>query len=285
MALLPQVKQEYAASAREKAARARLSLLQRALHLVLGRVMEASHHGCMIRLVDGSEVCISPRLIVYACDYPEERSVMCLKHHGGKYDCTQCLAPTGTYCTQEGMHGPERPVLPTVSAQLQAADLVATLGHTARVAALEKKFGIKPCVPALAGWAGLGSGPMLLYKMPGFDQLHVRFCGPFAALSSISCGPTHTSSRALKLTFRSTRLVLHRSLSWSSTRAFLKPSTALLLLCSCSAVALLMSFYRMLRRSWTSECCEWSATRCPCTWNGCPRNRGQCWYTATSPQQ
>lgn len=83
--LTPQVKQEYAAFAREKAARARLSLLQRALPLVLGRVMEASHHGRMIRPVDGSDVCISPRLIVYACDYLEEQSVICLKHHGGKY--------------------------------------------------------------------------------------------------------------------------------------------------------------------------------------------------------
>lgn len=63
-----------------------------------------------------------------------------------------------------------RPLLETVDAHLRDTLLTAATGYSKRVKDLEMRLGITACVPVLAGWAGLGSGPRLLYKAPMFDQ-------------------------------------------------------------------------------------------------------------------
>lgn len=187
VAMVPQVDAKLETMSREKAARLKKLVLQKALYLVFRRVMHASHFGAKLKLKDGSTVMLSPRLLGYQCDYLEERNVMCLKQHGGDFDCTSCMAPSHVSCTAQGVGHEERPVLPTVDANLKAATLLAGTGYSQRVKDLEKEFGISPCVPALAGWAGLGSGPRLLYKAPMFDQLHVSsLCGTLSVLRPFS---------------------------------------------------------------------------------------------------
>lgn len=183
VAMVPQVDAKLETMSREKASRLKKLLLQKTLYLVFRRVMNASHFGAELKLSDGSTVIVSPRLLGYQCDYLEERSVMCLKQHGGEFDCTICMAPSDVSCTADGVGHEDRPVLQTVDANIKAATLLEGTGYSQRVQALEKEFGISPCVPALAGWAGLGSGPRLLYKAPMFDQLHVRY---FCALRCVN---------------------------------------------------------------------------------------------------
>lgn len=174
LALIPQVDAKFEAMSNENAALLRKRLLQKTLHLVFRRVMQASHFGAVLTLKDGTTLTVSPRMTGYQADYPEERSIMCLKQHGGDHDCTACMSPSDVSCTRDGVGHEDRPLLPTVDAQLRAATILATLGNTRAVKDITKQFGVVPCVPALAGWAGLGSGPRLLYKAPAFDALHVR---------------------------------------------------------------------------------------------------------------
>lgn len=42
---------------------------------------------------------------------------------------------------------------------------------------MEKSHSLNSTVPALASWAGLGNGPRMLYRLPGFDRLHVLDTG------------------------------------------------------------------------------------------------------------
>lgn len=158
---------------KDKASRLRALLLQKTLHLVVRRMLLASHNGAIVRISDGSEVIVSPRLIVYQCDYMEERAVMGLK--GGKttFACTPCLAPTDMASTAPGLHHPERSVIPTVNAQLNTASLAATSGCTETVRALGMESNTCPVIPVIAAWDGLGSGLRLLNKAPGFDEIHV----------------------------------------------------------------------------------------------------------------
>lgn len=174
VAIIPQVGDKLEPMSAEKASRLRARLLQTTLHLVLRRLLQASPFGVKMALPDGTVVVVSPRLLLYQCDYPEERSIMGLKNQGSAFDCTQCMVPSKVSCTAAGLNHPDRPVLPTVDAQLKASKISDTRGYTRTVKDLMNLFGIRATVPELAAWAALGSGPRLLYKAPGFDELHVR---------------------------------------------------------------------------------------------------------------
>ena len=63
----------------------------------------------------------------------------------------------------------------TVTAQLDGAQMRYESGNSAAVKKIEDTMGIHCRVPALAGWAGQGSGCKHLYQVTGFDGLHVRF--------------------------------------------------------------------------------------------------------------
>lgn len=153
--------------------------------------MQASHFGVQFTIGDGSRVLACPRLLLYVCDYMEERALLCLKHHGSEWDCTPCLAPSATFATVAGRVAPRRRVQGTVRARLTCAVLRSVAGSSQQREALQREFGIHPRVPCLAGWAGLGSGPQLLYVAPGFDRLHVRLDPVHAGSNSCSllCNP------------------------------------------------------------------------------------------------
>jgi len=176
VAYMPQVRSRYEAMSQSKAAEARAEILQRTIALVFRDVMLASHFGADMTLPDGVVVNISPRLILYVSDQPEERDVVCLKRHGSAYDCTPCMARSTSSGVRpsRGNSPKERNVLKTVKLQLKGARMRGIRGNGVVINAIETANSIHCVVPALAGWAGLGSGPLLLYQIFGFDRLHVR---------------------------------------------------------------------------------------------------------------
>ena len=170
---IPMVLHNYEGGAKEKTSASKAELLQRSLYLIFGRCMEASHTGCLITLQDDTTKTVSPRLLLYSCDYPEERNLLSLKQHGSKHDCTLCLADSQSFSGRPGLNQRKRDVIETVTAQLKGACLRKEHGGCAEVKAIEKSMGIHCRVPSLAGWAGLGSGCKHLYQVTGFDRLHV----------------------------------------------------------------------------------------------------------------
>ena len=171
---IPMVLRKYEAAATKKSSATKAELLQRSLFLIFRRCMEASHTGCSIKLADGTAIPVSPRLLLYACDYQEERNLLSLKQYGSKHDCTPCMADSSSFAGRTGINQRRRDVTGTVTAQLRGASIRAQSGNTAEVRAIEKTMGVHCRVPALAGWAGLGSGRRHLYQVTGFDRLHVR---------------------------------------------------------------------------------------------------------------
>jgi len=99
--------------------------------------------------------------------------VLGLKQHGSTYDCTPCMA-----CSEASSNiGEKRPrarsVLKTVTAQMRGKILRGFYGMGRTIEDLETDYSVRYIVPALAGWAGLGSGCFMLCKLPGFDRLPV----------------------------------------------------------------------------------------------------------------
>jgi len=123
VAYMPQVRSRYEAMSQSKAAEARAEILQHTIELVFRDVMLAGHFGTEMTLPDGVVMNISPRLILYVSDQPEERDVVCLKRHGSAYGCTPCMARY-TSCgprPSRGSSPKKRNVLKTVKLQLKGA--------------------------------------------------------------------------------------------------------------------------------------------------------------------
>lgn len=172
IAYIPQVAGKFLDT--RKGQEVRSELLQRVLHLAFRSCIQASHTGAWMELRDGRRVHTSPRALLYVCDQPEERAVMCLKATGCLYPCTPCKVGRENSCFAEGAMAPSRDVRETVGAQLSNATMPTFRGSQTRRAEVEMAHSLNSVVPAMAAWAGLGNGPCMLYRLPGFDRLHVR---------------------------------------------------------------------------------------------------------------
>lgn len=173
IAYIPQVAGKFLDT--RKGQEVRSELLQRVLHLAFRSAIQASHTGAWLDLPDGGQMHVSPRALLYVCDQPEERAVMCLKAVGCLYPCTPCKVGREFSCFAEGATAPARDLKETVGAQLRNATTSRFWGSQARRAEVELAHSLNSVVPALAAWAGLGNGPRMLYRLPGFDRLHVCF--------------------------------------------------------------------------------------------------------------
>ena len=174
IAYVPSVAGKHEPMSKAKAAQTRAELLQRTLAMVFYRCMIASHCGAELLLRDGTKVIVCPRVLLYVCDQPEGRAVLGLKQHGSTYDCTPCMARSDASSNIGEKRPRARSVLKTVTAQMRGASLRGVYGMGRTIEDLETDYSVRCIVPALAGWAGLGSGCFMLYKLPGFDRLHVR---------------------------------------------------------------------------------------------------------------
>jgi len=99
---------------------------------------------------------------------------MSLKGTGCLFSCTPCMVGQEDSCSASGADATSRDVQETVRAQLKNATMGTFWGAAARRAAAEFKHSLNSVVPAMAAWAGLGNGPRMLYRLPGFDRLHAR---------------------------------------------------------------------------------------------------------------
>ena len=172
LAYIPQVESKFLET--RKGHEVRAKLLQRILHRVFRTCMVASHRGVWVQVPGGGSVLVSPRVLLYVCDQPEERAIMCLNGSGCFFPCTPCMVDRDNSCTAAGAAAPSRDVDATVKSQLSNATMGTFWGAASRRAEVEMEHSLNSVVCALAAWAGLGSGPRMLYRLPGFDRLHVR---------------------------------------------------------------------------------------------------------------
>lgn len=81
VAYIPIVRPKKEPGADERARKRRSAILQRVLYLVFQSTIADSHIGVNVHFV-GRELPCFPRLLLYICDLPEEKGLLCLK--GGK---------------------------------------------------------------------------------------------------------------------------------------------------------------------------------------------------------
>jgi len=81
VAYIPIVWPKKEPGADERARRRRSAILQRVLYLVFRSTIANSHIGVNVHF-GGRELPCFPRLLLYICDLPEEKGLLCLK--GGK---------------------------------------------------------------------------------------------------------------------------------------------------------------------------------------------------------
>jgi len=96
---------------------------------------------------------------------------MCPKVTGCIFPCTPCMVERKDSCLASGADSSSRDVDETVRAQLKNAPMGSFWGAAARRAEIEVEHMLNSVVPGMAVWAGLGKGPRMLYRVPGFDRL------------------------------------------------------------------------------------------------------------------
>jgi len=169
----PIVKKGKEAGAEVRARRRRAAILQQVLYLVFRSAMAASHVGVKVG-VGHRTLLAFPRLLLYICDLPEEKGILCLK--GGKtpFSSSLCRVPVQLAGAPQALEAADRDALAEAKEQVEAANLLLKKERPSRRLYLEKKHTAHSRIPALAGMAVLTTEPFLLYKMIGLDALHVR---------------------------------------------------------------------------------------------------------------
>lgn len=178
VAYIPMVRKQKEAAADERGRERRSGVLQRVLYLVFRTTMQASHEGVTF-VREGRELWAFPRILLYLCDYPEEKAVLGLKSGQTKYPCSNCDAAAEVVGGPEALESRDRDAVLLLHDQLEAAQHRMHQRLTGRRAHLERLHSLQSVAPALAGMAGLSSAPFLMYNIVGFDALHVRSGVPY----------------------------------------------------------------------------------------------------------
>jgi len=172
---IPIIKPDNNDAAEKKRVRVlRDAIFQRCLAVLLHRLIPASEYGMSLK-VPGEEgqVLAVPRIVLYAADQPEERHALGLKLSGCRRPCSHCMVhKTSAAC--RGRRADVREVLLTVDTQIEDVEALEDGAGAARSEQIESDTSIVAIIPALAAVHGLGTGPCCLYRIFGFDMLHVR---------------------------------------------------------------------------------------------------------------
>jgi len=176
VAYVPVVQKLQEPSASDKARDRRCGVLQRVLFLAFREVIQASRDGLELpeRWKDEA-LWAFPRVLLYVCDQPEERAVLCLKPGICAYPCSLCTVEKGIAGAPMALRSVDRVVVRTLERQVEAATHLATSTNRQRRIHLESLDSTNSFVPVLAAMSGLSTPPHLLYRMIGFDALHVSF--------------------------------------------------------------------------------------------------------------
>jgi len=161
------------------------AILQRVLYLVFRSAIAASHVGVKVRL-GSRELLRFPRLLLYICDLPEEKAILCLKSGKCTKSCSICDVDVQVAGAPEAPNSEERDARQCLDRQVEATNLRIEQRNPRRRLQLEKHEGAHSIMPALAGLAGLSTEPFLLYKMIGVDTLHVSSRRGRSSLCSFS---------------------------------------------------------------------------------------------------
>ena len=232
VAYVPIVRKLQEPGADERARIRRCGILQRVIYAAFTHVIGRSHIGFRVQ-VNGQKALAFPRVLLYLCDQPEERAVLGLKGGQCAHPCTSCMVKIDIVGAPQTVNASDRDVINTVTNQVEGYEHTRRQRQRHRRVALSALDSTSGGVPGLAGMAGLGTAPLLLYRMIGFDVLHV--CCSLSALLCFSYVATACAPFA----------------RWNR---FLTACAAALLRCSCRISP------RFLTRSWT-----WELLACLCT--------------------
>jgi len=202
VAYVPLVRKLQEPAADDRARMRRCGVLQRTLYAAFREFIAFSHSGIKVRL--GRRIVRAfTRVLLYLADRPEERAVLCLKAGQCELPCSTCTvthADLGTSLTAD-----DRIVVDSLDNQVEAVEHHRRQRLKRRRVALEAVGSTSSSVPALAGTAGLGTPPRFLYRMIGFDILHVCFLALLSLRLSYGARPLLTRCSLL---FRSVRRLL-----------------------------------------------------------------------------
>ncbi|KAK1867539.1 hypothetical protein I4F81_010046 [Pyropia yezoensis] len=176
IAYIPLVRIQVELAAQERSRLRRCGILQRVLYVCMRTAMAASRFGAEVRM-NGRLLMAFPRVLLYVCDQPEERAVLCMKAGKCQRPCSQCDVQVDVAGSYEALNAAERDVVETLERQLEAAGHRSHNRERARRETLEAVDSLTGFVPALAAMDGLSTAPYLMYKMIGFDALHVLDLG------------------------------------------------------------------------------------------------------------
>jgi len=183
-AYIPVVRKGKEPGAGRRAQLRRSALLQRVLYLVFRSAIAASHMGVKVRLGE-RELLAFPRLLLYICDIPEEKAILCLKSGACMRPCSMCDVHVKLAGAPAALNAKDRDARKGLERQVESANLASARKNPSRRLMLEKTDSAHSVMPALAGMAGLSTEPFLMYKMIGVDTLHVRFLGGPSLLPSL----------------------------------------------------------------------------------------------------
>jgi len=185
VAYIPIVRKLQEPGADERARIRRCGVLQRVIYTAFTHVIGRSHIGFRVKVGDQRALAF-PRVLLYICDQPEERAVLGLKGGQCAHPCSSCMAAIETVGAPQALDAVDRNVVNTLTNQVEAYE------HTRRQRERHRRVALGALdsaasggVPGLAGMAGLGTAPLLLYKMIGFDILHVRAPGTAVLFGSV----------------------------------------------------------------------------------------------------
>jgi len=174
VAYIPIVRKAKEPGADSWAGRRRCGLLQRVLFLAFRSAIAASNTGAKVEL--GSRtLTLFTRILLYICDLPEEKAVLCLNGGRCAFLCSMCDVPVNDAGSVAALTSESRNAFILVLRQLEAAWHRRWQRDARRRVHLEATSSAHSEVPVLASMGGLTSTPFLMYKMVGFDALHVRF--------------------------------------------------------------------------------------------------------------
>lgn len=171
VAYVPQVPTEKGPCGAERSRLRRMAVLQRVLYLTFQSLVNVSHSGVPFAAGELGELRAFPRILLYMCDQPEERAVLCLKSGMCQMPCSSCDVHVADMATETALKARSREPLITVERQLEAHGHRAHGRESQRRAFIEKTYSINSQPPALAAMAGMCTPPFLLHRMIACDVL------------------------------------------------------------------------------------------------------------------
>lgn len=122
VAYIPLVRKLTETAADDRSRLRRCGILQRALYACMRTAIAASHVG-VETLVGDKMLTAFPRVLLYVCDQPEERSVLCLRAGKCQRPCTTCDVRVEVFGSATALTARERNVVEILEHQLEVSFL------------------------------------------------------------------------------------------------------------------------------------------------------------------